>query len=146
LTVRYFDSSAILSELLEEEGHPRVHELWDDASERLSSSLLKIECIIAIRRATLLQGFAPDHTWAQKRIDLLSDFLDALNFKAIDGSIEEIIRLNPALADCRTLDAIHVATALHFRPYVGGPLEIVTLDRRMKLLARKVGFKVQPED
>src|SRR5271157_3097952 len=123
-----------------------VKELWDGASEKLSSNLLRFECVIGIRRAALLQGLAPGDMWARERLDLLSGFLDALNFKAMDGSIEEVIRLTPALADCRTLDAIHVATALHFKPYVEGPLEIVTLDKRLRHLAVKLGFKVQPSD
>lgn len=146
MTVRYFDSSVFLSELLQEKVHPLVEGLWDGAGERLSSSLLRIECVIGIRRAALLQGLAADDKWARERLDLLYGFLDALSFKAVDGSIEEIIRLTPALADCRTLDAIHLATALQFRPYVEGSLEIVTLDRRMRLLAGKLGFQVQPSE
>jgi predicted nucleic acid-binding protein len=144
--VRYFDSSAVLSGLLEEKDHPALPGLWNRADGRLSSSLLKIECVVAVRRAALLRGLGADDTWAADRLDLLTGFLDALDFKAIDDSIEEIIRLTPALADCRTLDAIHVATALHFKPYVEGSLEIVTLDRRMKHLAMKLGFQVQPSE
>jgi predicted nucleic acid-binding protein len=146
MTVRYFDSSAVLSGLLEEKDHPAVHELWNGADERLSSSLLKIECVIATRRAALPRGFATDDKWARDTLDVLFRFLDALNLKPVDGAIEEIIHLTPALAGCRTLDAIHVATALHFKPYVKGSLEIVTLDRRMKQLAVKMGFQVQPSD
>ena len=130
--------------LLEEEDHPPVHELWIAAEERLSSGLLRMECIIAIRRIAVLKGLAADDAWAKERLDLLTGFLDVLNFKAIDGSIEEIIRSTPALADCRTLDAIHVSTALYFKPYVEGSLEIVTLDRRMRQLAGKLGLQVQP--
>ncbi len=146
MAVRYFDSSVILSELLAEKIHPLLDELWNGAEERLSSSLLRIECVTAIRRAALLQRVVADAGWVHERLDVLSGFLDSLNFKAIDGSIEEVIRLTPALANCRTLDAIHVATALHFKPYVEGPLEVVTLDRRMKQLAEKMGFQVQPPE
>jgi hypothetical protein len=53
---------------------------------------------------------------ARGRLDLLTGFLDALNFKAIDEAIEEIIRLTPALANCRTLNAIHITTALQEIP------------------------------
>jgi predicted nucleic acid-binding protein len=144
--VRYFDSSAVLSGLLEEKDHPALAGLWNGADGRLSSSLLKIECVVAVRRAALLRGLGADDTWAGERLDVLTGFLDALDFKTIDHSIEEIIRLTPALADCRTLDAIHVATALHFKPFVEGALEIVTLDRRMRQTARKLGFEVLPSD
>jgi predicted nucleic acid-binding protein len=123
-----------------------MRELWQSAEERLSSSLLRIECVIAIRRASLLQGGTADDAWVQERLGLLSDVLDELNFKPVDSSIEMIIRDTPALAGCRTLDAIHVATAMHFRPYAEGPLEIVSLDSRMRRVAGKLGFQVQPSD
>ncbi len=144
MAARYFDSSVILSVLLQEEDHPAVHGLWIEAERRLSSGLLRMECIIAIRRIAVLKGLAADSEWTKERLDLLTGFLDALDFKAIDGSIEEIVRSTPAIADCRTLDAIHIATALHFKPYMEASLEIVTLDRRMRQLAGKLGFRVQP--
>jgi predicted nucleic acid-binding protein len=146
MTVRYFDSSAVVSGVLEEKDHPAVGELWNSADERLSSSLLRIECIIALRRAAIQHGIAADDTWVRERLDVMAQFLDGMNFKAIDGSIEEVIKLTPALADCGTLDAIHIATALHVRTFIDGPFEIVTLDKRMKQLAKKVGFQVQPSE
>jgi predicted nucleic acid-binding protein len=144
LTSRYFDSSALLSQMLVQQGALAVQELWQSADQRLSSSLLRIECVIAVRRAALFQGGFADDEWAQERLDLLSEVLDGLNFKTVDASIEEIIQRTPALADCRTLDAIHVATALHFRTYVEGSLEIVTLDGKMRQLAGTLGFQVRP--
>ena len=144
MPVRYFDSSAVLSGLLEEKDHPAFHELWSGAEERISSSLLKIECVIAVRRAAIRRGFAAADTWALERLDVLTAFMKEFNFKAIDGSIEEIVRLTPALADCRALDAIHIATALHFKPFAESSLEIVTLDRRMRHLAGTLGFQVLP--
>jgi predicted nucleic acid-binding protein len=144
MPVRYFDSSAVLSGLLEEKDHPAFHELWSGADTKISSGLLRIECVIAVRRAAIRRGFAATDAWAHERLDVLAAFMKELNFKAIDESIEEIVRLTPALADCRALDAIHVATALHFKPFAEGPIEIVTLDRRMRHLAGTLGFKVRP--
>ena len=144
MAARYFDSSVILSALLEEKD--TADELWVGSDRRLSSALLRIECVVAIRRAAIQRAVAPEDSWARERLDAPARFLEAMSFKAIDGSIEEVIRLNPALAGCRTLDAIHVATALHFKPYVEGSLEIVTLDRRMRQLAGKLGFQVQPSE
>jgi predicted nucleic acid-binding protein len=123
-----------------------VGDLWLSADERLCSSLLRIECIVAIRRAALRQGGTAEDAWVQERLGLLSDVLDELNFKPVDSAIEEIIRGAPALADCKTLDTIHVATALHFRTFVDGNFEVVTLDRKMRQLAAKLGFVVQPSE
>jgi predicted nucleic acid-binding protein len=143
--VCYFDSSVILSELLEERADSSLIELWEGSTERFSSNLLKIECIVAIRRVGLAQGFAADAEWPRQRMALLSRYLDAMSFRIVDDSIEEIIRATPDLSDCRTLDAIHLATALYFKPHVDEPIGIVTLDRRMRSLAERLGFAVLPD-
>jgi len=111
MTVRYFDSSAFLSGLLDEKDLPALHELWNGADERLSSSLLKIECVIAARRAARLRGLAPDDKWAHDILALLSGFLDALSFKSIDGSIEEIIRLTAERDASEEIDGAVTALA-----------------------------------
>jgi len=142
--VRYFDSSVILARLLGQKHDPAIAELWRSASERLSSSLLRIECLVGVRRAAAMQSAPVDNRWIRTRVTALDRVFGGLNFKAVDRSIEEIVRKTSALAECRTLDAIHLATALHFRPFVQGALELVTLDRRMKNLARRLGLTVQP--
>jgi hypothetical protein len=140
----YFDSSAILSHLLEEREVPGISRLWDESTERLSSNLLKIECIVGIRRAGLAQGFPADTEWPMERIDLLTQFLSGMSFKIVDESVENIIRLTPGLSNCRALDALHLATALLFRSNVDEPFSLVTLDNRMKALAPQFGFPVLP--
>lgn len=67
-----------------------------------------------------------------------------LSFLIVDLSIEAIVRNNGILAECRTLDAIHLATVLRFREIGEGDLEIVTLDKRMAAVARKLGLVVVP--
>ena len=140
----YFDSSAILSHLLEEREAPGISRLWDESTERLSSNLLKIECIVGIRRAGLAQGFPADTEWPMERIDLLSQFLSGMSFKIVDESVENVIRLTPGLSNCWALDAIHLATALLFRSNVDEPFSLVTLDNRMRVLAPQFGFSVLP--
>ncbi len=143
--ISYFDSSAILSELLSEREGQDVATRWEESSERLSSNLLKIECVIGIRRAALFQGLSPDDGWAKERIDLMLRSAETISFKIMDASIEELIRLTPALSDCRALDAIHLATALYFKSNLDEQIDIVTLDRKMAVLARKLGFSAFPD-
>jgi predicted nucleic acid-binding protein len=140
--ISYFDSSVILSELLVEREEPDLVRLWEESSERLSSNLLKIECVIGIRRAALAQGLSPDNGWAKERIDLMLRSTETISFKIMDASIEDIIRLTPTLSDCRALDAIHLATAQYFKNNLDEQIRIVTFDRRMAALARKLGFSV----
>jgi predicted nucleic acid-binding protein len=142
--ISYFDSSVILSELLAEREETDVTRRWEESSQRLSSNLLKIECLIGIRRAARAQGLSPDNGWAKERIDLMLRSTESISFKIVDASIEDLIRLTPALSDCRALDAIHLATALYFKNNLDEQIDIVTLDRRMAVLARKLGFSVFP--
>jgi predicted nucleic acid-binding protein len=142
--IRYFDSSAVLARLLVQEPDPVVAELWGSASERLASSLLVVECLIGIRRAAAHRRIQWDDPWVRSRIAAAERTFEEVTFKALDRSIEEIVRNTPSLAECRTLDAIHVATALHFRPSAEGPFEVVTLDKGMKNVARRLGLTVSP--
>jgi predicted nucleic acid-binding protein len=141
---RYFDSSIMLAGILEQEPSDLLASLWDPAEIRLSSLLSKIECVIGVRRAAILQELAPDGPWCMKRIRMLEAFLEELECKRIDDDILDIIRGNVFLANCRSQDAIHVATALYFKSYQDEPIQIVTLDSRMRETAGKAGFAVLP--
>lgn len=140
----YIDSSVILSGLLEQGAARSVMRLWEESSERLSSNLLKTECVIGIRRAALAQKLPPDDPWAESRIGLLFKFMASITFKLMDESIEDLIRSTPELSNCRTLDAIHLATAMYFKPHLDEALTVMTLDERMSALAQKLGFAVDP--
>ncbi|MGA2974643.1 MAG: PIN domain-containing protein [Spirochaetia bacterium] len=142
--VGYFDSSILLAGILGQESQGFIASLWDLAETRLSSILSKIECVIGVRRAATLQKLAPDSPWCRERIRLLEAFLEELNCKRIDEDILGLIRENSLLSNCRSLDAIHVATALYFKPYHDEPIQIVTLDGRMREAAGKAGFAVLP--
>jgi predicted nucleic acid-binding protein len=142
--VRYFDSSIMLAGILDQEPQGLIASLWDPSEIRLSSMLSKIECMIGVRRAGILQKLAPDGPWCMERIRLLDAYLEELECKRIDDDILDIIRKNAFLANCRSLDAIHVATALYFKPYQDEPIQIVTLDSRMRETAGKAGFTVLP--
>lgn len=150
--VRYFDSSFILSQLFAERASGSMDDLWRSPTRCMASNLLLIECFIAIRRVGRLQprssGAAGGERWVRNRLAVLDRILTDFDLKAVDRSIEEIIRNTPVLAECRALDAIHLATALHFKPAVEsaveGGLEVVTLDRKMGAVARKLGLTVLP--
>lgn len=140
----YFDSSVLLAGILDQQPQDLLSTLWDTAEVRLSSVLTKIECVIGVRRAGVLQRLSPDGPWCRERIRLLDSFLEALECKRVDDDILRIIGENALLANCRSLDAIHVATALYFKPYQDDALQVVTLDGRMRETAVAAGFAVLP--
>ena len=142
--VCYYDSSIMLAAVLEQNPAPALASYWDTVSARLSSTLLKIECLIGIRRAGALQKLSPDAPWVGQRIDLLKRYTDEVDCRRLDDEIEEMVRNTPALCECRTLDAVHLATALYFQPHLDERLTIVTLDRRMRAVAARLGFPLLP--
>jgi len=134
----------MLAGILGQESKELLASLWDPAEIRLSSVLSKIECLIGVRRAGTLQKLPPDDPWCTERIRLLETYLEELDCKRIDDDILDIVRKNAFLSNCRSLDAIHVATALYFRPYQDEPIQVVTLDSRMRETAEKAGLAVVP--
>ena len=67
-----------------------------------------------------------------------------MTFKSIDDAIERIVRGENGLAGCRTLDAIHVATALYFAPHLNEPLVICSFDRRLRSAAEGLKLQTHP--
>ena len=142
--VRYFDSSILLAGILAQKKQDLTASLWDPAETRLSSLLTKIECVIGVRRAGALQNLGADDPWCVERIRVLEEYLDELVCKRIDDDILDIIRKSTFLSNCRSLDAIHIASAMYFRPHQDEPIQVVTLDGRMRETAGKAGFTVLP--
>jgi len=142
--VCYYDSSILLAAILEQAPLDLIPSLWEPMKIRISSVLSKIKCMTGLRKAGVLQKLAPDGPWCTERIRLLDSFLDELECKRIDDDIHDIIRKTPSLANCRSLDAIHVATALYFKPHLDEGIQIVTLDGRMRQTAIDAGFAVLP--
>lgn len=141
--VCYIDSSFLLSAILEERSKAE-HAVWEDAAQRLSSDLLRFECAIAMRRAAALQPADTAPEWLRERMKALDRVFRSITFKAIDESVERIVRQEQRFEGCRTLDAIHVATAMFLAPHAESPLTICTFDRRLWETARGVGLAVWP--
>lgn len=121
----YLDSSAFVKVTVEEPESAALREfLSERQSRRTSSALLRTEALRAVRHlgaeamATVREGL--------RRVDLIG--ID-------DRILDAAGMLEPRIL--RTLDAIHLATALS----LGDDLaEIVTYDERMTEAARSLGL------
>ena len=112
----YIDSSA-LTKLVVTEAESRRLSQWirDSVSDLVSSELARAELLRAVRR------FAPQSVLKARWV------LTSVTFVDISGSIIEAAwRLDPPAL--RTLDAIHLATALELESDLEG---IVTYDARL---------------
>ena len=131
----YFDSSVVLRVVLGERG--RLKE-WSRASDAVTSEVSRVECLRALDRLRLEGGLA-DRELARRRSTLLA---------VLSGF--EMIRLSRAVLDraaapfpirIRTLDALHVASALVVRTRFPA-LRFATHDEDLGTAARAEGLHV----
>lgn len=122
----------------------------DDARKRLSvaglvltSDLTLIECDRVLHRATALGELGEAEALARRA--LLSTAAEHWIVFAIDGEMAERARRPFPREPLRTLDAIHVATALAVRSLVS-ELHLLSLDDRIRRNAIELGFEVVPEE
>lgn len=139
----YFDSSILLAILLDEKRKDMALALWNEASIRVSSILLKLETITVLRRTFEHNKAKFESSWITRKINELNEYLKEVNIRIIDEDIENIIVLRKEIAKCKTLDAIHVATALEFSSLIPtSEFYLYTFDKNMSDLAKSFNFKI----
>lgn len=144
MSLAYFDSSVLLTVLL---GEPRAEEaskLWLEYEEKVSSILMEAECLNGLRRYAARVGKKIPPKWLEEKSIFLAESLSDLTAKHVDGEILSVIKAERRLSDCRTLDALHVATALYFKSKNEESLALVSFDDRMRETAKKLGLDVLP--
>lgn len=110
--------------------------------ERVSSALAFVEVLRAVERLTAESEREGSSAPSERLGDRLSvrarQVLARIALIVID---RQVLRAAAELApsDLRTLDAIHLATALSITPAVDG---VVTYDARMQAAARSAGLEV----
>jgi prevent-host-death family protein len=141
--LQHFDSSILLAIILDEKRKDEALKLWNGASIRVSSILLKLETITVLRRTFEHNKTKLESNWITKKITALHEYLKEVNFRIIDEDIEKIIALKKEISKCKTLDAIHIATALEFSSLIPtSDFYLYTFDKNMSELAKSCKFKV----
>ncbi len=145
MVVTYFDSSLLLCVLLNEARAEAASVLWDLAAIKVSSILLPAECYVNLRRHFLKIKKSPPAGWMEERMAVLEQSVADATIRQVDAGILEVLKRHPELSECRSLDAIHLATALHFREHSDGEFFLASFDERMRHAAVKLGIKTLPE-
>ena len=138
----YFDSSILLAILLDEKRKKYAIELWNNASVRVSSILLKLETITVLRRIYEHNKNKLEPNWITKKLNELNEYFQEINFRIIDEDIEKILILRKEVSKCKTLDAIHIATALDFNQLIpNSNIFLYSFDKNMAEIAKSLKFK-----
>ena len=137
----YAESSAVLAWLLGEDAAPRVREILGTAELVIASDLTLLECDRVLIRAVAL-GEIEEAAAADRRAHLNAA---AAHWHVLRLSSDIVHRArHPFPAEpIRTLDAIHLASALTARSSVAG-LELLSLDDRVRRAGGQLGFRLQP--
>ena len=137
----YAESSAILSWLLREEPSIQLSEILEGADLVVASDLTLVECERTLIRAQV-RGELSASEMLERRTLLEAVSADWMLLK-IDREIVERARHRLPIEPVRTLDALHLATALTARSFVSG-LALLSLDQRVRDNGTALGFDVLP--
>jgi predicted nucleic acid-binding protein len=123
----YLDSSALVKLVVSEPESGALWRLLADWPERISSALARVEVMRAVRRAG-----------DEKAVGRAEAVLARIGLLAIDDAVlDSAALLSPS--DLRSLDTIHLASALSLRGDLGA---MVVYDERLARAAKLSGISV----
>lgn len=131
----YVDTSVVLRVVL---GEPGALPEWPSIDVAIASEVLRVEALRTIDRARIQLRLA-DEEVAERREGIFA-ILSACHIARVESAVLERAA-EPFPTVVRTLDAIHLATALLIRAEQDD-LVFATHDRQLAMAARSVGFRV----
>lgn len=137
----YAESSAVLAWLLGEPAGKRVGEALRGAEQVAASELVILECERALVRAITLREI--DEATAADLRARLHQSAAHWHLWRLSPDIVERARHPFPEEPIRTLDALHLASALAVRSVIPG-IELLSLDDRIRRAGKQLGFSLQP--
>jgi predicted nucleic acid-binding protein len=134
--ITYLDSSVVLRIIL---GSPEPLAGWKEIEHSISSRLLYVECQRTLERLRLAEKKPADVIAIRKKT--VEDLISAVDlFDVTNGILQRAGER--FVAPLKTLDAIHLATALAFRDERRENLAFATHDKQLARAARALDFSV----
>jgi uncharacterized protein with PIN domain len=137
----YAESSAVLAWLLDEDSAAEIRRCLATADLIVASDLTLIECDRVLLRATALDELTE------------AEAADRKAHLAVAASHWHVLRIAPEIVErarrafpgepIRTLDAIHLASALAARAAIVG-LRLLSLDERVRRAGKRLGLDLLP--
>ncbi|MGH9364920.1 MAG: PIN domain-containing protein [Thermoanaerobaculia bacterium] len=134
--IAYVDSSVLLRLVLGERGKLKE---WRSIERALASALLEVECLRALDRLRFLRDLG-DKEFAARR-EAVYRLMEPMEVIEVNRSV--LIRASqPFPTVLRTLDVIHLASALLWREQSEADLVMATHDAALAIAARANGLRV----
>jgi len=137
----YAESSAVLAWLFEEPSAGQVGELLRKAEMVVASDLTLVECSRALVRAGVVGDLSEYEAAGRRRV--LESTATEWNVLAMGEEVVQQARRRFPCEPVRTLDALHIASALTARRLIPD-LALLSLDKRVRENGSALGFDVLP--
>ena len=137
----YAESSAVLAWLLGESNESLARATLGAAERVVTSSLTALECARGLTRARLTGRISASEELAT--LQMLDMAESAWDVHALTDRVVARARAAFPADPIRTLDALHLATALLLREALG-PLTLLSFDERVRASAFGLGLSVLP--
>jgi predicted nucleic acid-binding protein len=138
----YAESSSVLAWLLGEPAAESVQSNLASAERVIASDLTLVECDRVLHLA-VLAGYLTEAEAASRRATLSRATAHWILFR-VDAEVIERARRPFPVEPIRTLDALHLSTALLARGLVPD-LHLLTSDRRVRENGAQLGFEIIPQ-
>ena len=87
MTAAYFDSSAVLAFLLQQPEGEATKDIWVRMENRVSSMLLKAECLVNLRRNAQHLPQGQSREWLGQRRSLLASCMEDISLADVDETV-----------------------------------------------------------
>jgi uncharacterized protein with PIN domain len=142
MTIVYAESSAVLAWLLGESGQQAIVDELAGADQVVTSALTIIECSRSLARARHSRRLKATDELAALR--LLDEASASWHVLGISDRVAERARGVFPHEPVRTLDALHLATALVFADTLG-TIRVLSLDDHVRSNANAMGMPLAPD-
>ncbi|PKA06427.1 MULTISPECIES: PIN domain-containing protein [Leptospira] len=141
----YIDSSFLLNIIYSEINSDKYLEIFNSHEKKFSSILLEIETYRSINLFYNLNRKLLNKAWLNEYEGTLNEFLAQISLKNVDFDVQSEIKKNKNILELKSLDATHLATAIHFRRMISESLIICTLDDKFRTVSKKFEFNILPK-
>ena len=139
--VLYAESSAVLAWLLGEPTQDDIIEALAAADDVVTSALTGVECARGLQRARVARRITAAQEASALRF--LDDALAGWHLLDLTGDVLDVLRSAFPHEPVRTLDALHIASAVVLHRELG-ELGVLSLDDRVRTNARELRMRVLP--
>ncbi|MCG6146535.1 PIN domain-containing protein [Leptospira bandrabouensis] len=138
----YIDTSFLLNIVYSEKGFEKNLEILNKSNNLFSSILIEIESYRSLNYTFNQNRKYLDNNWYQDTHNFIEKLISNIHLKNLDSEIKNEFKKHKNVSELKSLDAIHLSTALYVKKLISEDLIFCSLDEKLIEVAIKNNFKV----